>query len=184
MKSFKIFTETKNSFEGQLPDEKTLFVIRMHWFVLVRQGIIFALAIIPVLLMIFFAGYSYEGDLANFILFLSSLFFLFWWYGVFYMISMYYLNTWIITNHRLIESEQLGFFRRDYTELYLSKIQDISIEVEGFFETMFSFGMLEVQSAGAKNKFKMLNIENPLEIKEVVMKAYNDFVRTHPKGVE
>ena len=33
--NLSIFPKTKNSFEGQLPDEKTVTVVRMHWFVLI-----------------------------------------------------------------------------------------------------------------------------------------------------
>src|SRR3989338_7607257 len=184
MKNFRIFTKTKNSFEGQLPDEKTLKVVRMHWFTLVRQGVFMFFAFIPILVMIFTAGYSLEGDLQKFFLFLSSMLFLYWWYWVFYMATMYYLNIWIITDHRLIESEQLGFFRRNYTELNISKIQDVSVDVEGMFETFLNIGNLEVQSAAAEKKFKMINIPEPLEVKETIMKANNDYLRTHPQGVE
>src|SRR3989344_910734 len=164
MKNFRIFTKTKNSFEGQLPDEKTLKVVRMHWFTLVRQGVFMFFAFIPILVMIFTAGYSLEGDLQKFFLFLSSMLFLYWWYWVFYMATMYYLNIWIITDHRLIESEQLGMFRRNYTELNLTKIQDVSVNVEGFFETMLNIGTLEV--------------------KETITRAYNSYIRTHPGKVE
>jgi len=32
---FKIFTISKETFEGELPEEKTILVVRKHWFVLV-----------------------------------------------------------------------------------------------------------------------------------------------------
>lgn len=184
MQNFRIFSKTKNSFEGQLPDEKTLSIVRMHWFTLVRQGIFMFVTLLPILVLIFSAGYSFDGIIEKFILFVSSILFLFWWYWVFYMATIYYLNIWIITDHRLIESEQLGMFRRNYTEIYLSKIQDVSVKVEGFFETMLNFGYLEVQSAAAEKKFKMINIGDPLEIKETISHAYNSYVRTHKGNVE
>lgn len=142
------------------------------------------IAFIPILIMIFTAGYSFEGEIQKFFLFLSSLLFLYWWYWVFYMATMYYLNIWIITDHRLIESEQLGMFRRNYTEIYLSKIQDVSVKVEGFFETMLNFGFLEVQSAAAEKKFKMISVGEPLEVKEIITQAYNSYIRTHPGRTE
>ena len=37
-----------------------------------------------------------------------SIFYLFWWYGVFYAITMYLLFL-IVTDHRIIDSEQHGF---------------------------------------------------------------------------
>lgn len=184
MKNFRIFTKTKNSFEGQLPDEKTLKIVRMHWLTLAREGVFMFIAFVPILVMIFTAGYSFDGELQKFLLFLSSILFLFWWYWVFYMTTMYYLNIWIITDHRLIESEQLGMFRRNYTELSLTKIQDISVNVEGFFETMLNVGMVEVQSAAAEKKFKMVSIGDPLKVKETIIGASNAYIRMHPGKVE
>ena len=182
--NFSIFTQSRNSFEGQLPDEKTLFVIRMHWFAIAQEGIVLFLMVIPIIAALFWAELLVGGVVLKFVTVLASLLLLYWWYGVFFVASMYYLNTWIVTDHRLIESRQLGLFRRNYTEINLAKIQDISVAVEGFFETMLSFGMLEVQSAAAEKKFKMINISNPLVVKEGIMKAYNRFAKTHPGGFE
>ncbi|OGM04969.1 hypothetical protein A2715_00615 [Candidatus Woesebacteria bacterium RIFCSPHIGHO2_01_FULL_39_32] len=184
MKAFSIFTKSRYSFEGKFPDEKTIKVIRMHWFALVRQGLVALVSAIPIIITIFASGYSPEVEIQKFMLFLSGLLFLYWWFWVFYIAMMYYLNIWIITDHRLIESEQLGFFRRNYTELNISKIQDVSVDVEGMFETFLNIGNLEVQSAAAEKKFKMINIPEPLEVKETIMKANNDYLRTHPQGVE
>ncbi len=182
--NFSIFKKTQNSFEGQLPDEKTLKVIRMHWFALASEGLMLFFAILPLLGLLIAASYMPTTELSNFTLFLVSMPFLYWWYWLFFTATMYYLNVWIVTDHRIISSQQVGLFRRNVAELYLVKIQDVSVAVEGFFQTFLDFGDLEVQSAAAEKKFKLVSIENPIEIKELIMKAYNDYARTHPKGVE
>lgn len=182
--TFSIFSKSRNSFEGQLPDEKTLKVIRMHWFALVSEGLMLFFAVVPLLGLLVASSYMPTAELSNFTLFIVSMFFLYWWYWVFFTATMYYLNVWVITDHRVISSQQVGLFKRNVAELYLAKIQDVSVNVEGFFQTFLDFGDLEVQSAGAEKKFRLRSIQNPIEVKELIMKAYNDFHRTHPKGVE
>ncbi len=103
---------------------------------------------------------------------------------MFYSITMYLLDTWIITNHRVIDSEQHGFFDRTVSELSLLKIQDVSTEINGPIATWLKFGNLEIQTAGAREKFLFKQIPNPLLIKDQLMKAHNDFVAEHPEGIE
>lgn len=182
--NLSIFQKSKNSFEGQLPDEKTLRVIRMHWFALASEALMLLFAAIPLLGMLIASSYMPTQELSNFTLFIVAMFFLYWWYWLFFTATMYYLNVWIITDHRIISSQQISLFKRGVAELYLAKIQDISVNVEGIFQTFLDLGDLEVQSAAAEKKFKLTSIENPIEVKELIMKAYNDFARTHPKGTE
>ncbi len=174
MDIFKIFSKTKNSFEGEFRDERTIKVVRMHWFVLARELIIACFLLIPILLAAFFSSYLGGVIVQRFILLVLFLILLYWWGWVFYIATMYYLNTWIITNYRLIESQQIGFFRRNYTEMSINRVQDVSVEVVGMFETFLNFGNIEVQSAGAEQKFKMLSVPEPLEVKESIMKLVED----------
>lgn len=167
-----------------MPDEKTLRVIRMHWFTLASQGLVFLFSAVPLVGLIIAASFMPSVVLTNFTLFMVSTLFLYWWYWLFFTATMYYLNVWIVTNHRIISSQQIGLFRRNVAELYLAKIQDVSVGVEGFFPTFLDFGDLEIQTAATEKKIKLRNIGNPVEVKELIMRVYNDFIRTHPKGVE
>ena len=179
MNNFLIFQKTKNSFEGQLPDEKTLRVIRKHWFTLASEGLILLFALIPPLGLLIISTFITSVLVSKFLIFVTTVFFLYWWYWLFFVATMYYLNVWIITNHRIVSSQQSGLFRRNVAELYLVKTQDVSVKVEGFFQTFLDFGDLEVQSAAAEKKFKLVNVQKPVEIKELIMKSHNELLRSH-----
>ncbi len=180
--NLSIFSKTKNSFEGQLPDEKTITVVRMHWFVLITAFIIFSFMVVVLALSIFLAEYV-PGDLRTLIWFFISILFLYWWYWLFYTGTMYYLNVWIITNHRVIASRQKGLFKRELVELSIANIQDISVNIEGFMNTFLNFGEVEVQSAGAEKKFRMTAVPSPMDVKNSIIKAQNEFVHIHPDKI-
>lgn len=97
---------------------------------------------------------------------------------------MYLLDIWIVTDHRIIDSEQHGFFKRTVAELSLSKIQDISVEISGLIPTFLDYGNLEIQTAGTENKFMFKQIPHPNEVKDIIMNLHNEFLRIHKDGIE
>ena len=185
MKFLEIFTKTHNTFEGQRPYEHTVVLLHRHWYILVIKLIGYLLiALIPIVAYPFLFNLIIFDYFWNLYFVVVMGFYLIWWYSLFYMITMYLLDTWIITNHRVIDSEQHGFFNRTVAELSLAKIQDVSTKVNGSLATWLKFGELDIQTAGAKEKFSFKQIPNPLAVKDQLMRAHNDFVAEHPQGVE
>jgi uncharacterized membrane protein YdbT with pleckstrin-like domain len=169
---FSIFTSTKNTFEGQHEGEQVLAVIRMHWFYLIGRILVHVLSLIVIMFLAVYSGYFISSEqIGKLIFFMAFLYLLFWWFFVFYEATMYYLNTWIVTNERVISNRQKGLFRRTLAELNLGKIQDISVNVEGFFATILDFGEVEIQTAGAEKKFLLYIVPAPKDIKDKIMKA-------------
>lgn len=97
---------------------------------------------------------------------------------------MYLLDTWIITNHRVIDSEQHGFFNRTVAELSLAKIQDVSTDIQGPLATWLKYGNLDIQTAGTIDKFTFKQIPDPVAVKDMLMHAHNEYVAEHPNGIE
>ncbi|MEK7645786.1 MAG: PH domain-containing protein [Patescibacteria group bacterium] len=185
MKFLSVFTETHNTFEGQRPYEHTIVLLHRHWFVLaIKLAGYLLIALIPIVVysgLLNFAGFVYFQGL--YLVFTTG-FYLIWWYSLFYVITMYLLDTWIITNHRVIDSEQHGFFNRTVAELSLAKIQDVSTRIEGPLATWLKFGYLDVQTAGTSPKFSFKQIPNPLAVKDELMRAHNEYIAEHPEGIE
>lgn len=178
MSWFSFLTETQNTFEGKKDYEVVLLLLRRHWFVLAIKFVgFFLIGLLPVVAYIFLP----HGD----IFWLSvTIFYIFWWYGLFYQITMYLLDIWIVTDHRVIDSEQHGFFKRTTAEIHLAKIQDISVTITGVIPTFLDFGNLEVQSAGATEKFFFQQIPHPNRVRDIIMEAHNKFIETHPNDIE
>ena len=185
MKFLSVFTKTHNTFEGQRPYEQVIVLLNRHWFVLAVKLVGYLLiALIPIVVdsgLLNFAGFvGFQG----LYLVLTAGFYLIWWYSLFYTITMYLLDTWIITNHRVIDSEQHGFFNRTVAELSLAKIQDVSTKVDGLLATWLKFGDLDIQTAGTSPKFSFKQIPNPLLVKDQLMRAHNEYIAEHPEGIE
>lgn len=171
MKKFlSIFFESTNSFEGKENGEDVILLLRRHVFIIYTHlGFIALPIIIPIILGALFFSSLQTYNLVTLFLFVSCIFYVILWFMAFYVLTMYTLDVWIITNKRIIDSNQEGLFNRIVSELYFSRVQDISVKTNGVVQTMLKFGNVEVQTAGKENKFIFLQIPNPDKVKEIIM---------------
>ena len=98
---------------------------------------------------------------------------LFGWVAFFKRWTDYFLDVLIITDKRVIDIEQRGFFHRDVATISLEKIQDISVNVSGVLATFLDFGTLKIQSAGEAPEFVIRDIPEPNEIKSLIYDLHN-----------
>jgi uncharacterized membrane protein YdbT with pleckstrin-like domain len=77
---------------------------------------------------------------------------------------VYHRNALIFTSIHLIQSEQIGLFNHRLSQVNFSRVQDVSGNKVGFWQSMFNFGDVEVQSAGEQEKFIFRNVAGPLEV--------------------
>jgi len=185
MRLFELFTKTSFSFDTKRPDEKVLGILYRYWIVLVLQlSAFFILLLLPFAVKIAFSRYIYEFGLNDLYNLVAAVYLLIWWLGLFYNVTMYLLDIWIITDHRIIDNRQYGFFNHFVSELSLPKIQDISIEIRGVLPTFLDFGDIEIQTAGTELKFIFKQIHHPDKIKETITRAHNEYKITHPGDLE
>src|ERR1700712_972438 len=129
-----------SDFEGQREGEELLFIFRRHP-IAMRKG--FWLLLIPFTisaLPVFIWSTTLEVYWSPVIgfgigLILFSYHFLMWYYTVY-----------IVTDQRLRQVTQKGFFGKDVVELGLSKIQSISYNVPGLSGELFGFGTIVIQT--------------------------------------
>lgn len=127
-------------FEGQRPDEKVLFVFRRH-IIAMRKG--FYSLLIP-LLVTSIPPLIWSSNLELFLLPVFG-------FGLglvlfFYHFIMWYFTIFIVTDQRIRQITQKGFFGKDVVELKLSKIQNISYNIPGFSGEIFHFGTIVIQT--------------------------------------
>lgn len=171
IKSFlDLFRDSNDSFEGQEKGETVLLLLRRHVFVLYAQLFFFGVAsLVPLIIGKVFDNFIVANDLVMFSIFLSTIWYMLAWIMMFYSLTMYSLNVVIITNYRIIDASQKGFFDRKVSELHLAKVQDISVHTRGIIETMLRFGTVEVQTASEERQFIFDQIPNPEKVKDVIM---------------
>lgn len=146
-------SERQVAFNGQREGEEVLFVFRRHM-IAMRKGfymllIPFAVSAIPPLI--------WQDKLELFLLPLGGL-------GLGLLLFSYYFLMWrytyyIVTDQRIRQVTQKGFFGTDVVELSLSKIQNISYNIPGFFGEAFHFGTLVIQTY--VGDLVIRNVEDP-----------------------
>jgi uncharacterized membrane protein YdbT with pleckstrin-like domain len=172
----------ENQIPSRQPGEKLILFLRRHWIILVSRWFIFAgLALIPLGFYAFIL-YNYSWILEdNFfyplLLLLASSYYLFIMLFFFNAFIDYYLDVWIVTDQRIINIEQRGMFNREIAEHDLDKIQDVSGVQKGFFQTLFSYGDVHVQTAGEIQRFIFRQVDNPFD----VVRKINKLIQSHEK---
>ena len=168
MALFDFITQTSYSFEGKKDDEEVVLFLHRHWFTIINKVIaVFLISLLPLLLVLVLG--QYIVPYLSVFIFLWSAYILFLWFALFYIITMYVLNFWIVTNERIVDSEQIGFFNRKVAELSLYVIQDVSTTLQGFIPTALNFGSVIIQSAGRENHFFFDQVPKPQDVKDTIM---------------
>jgi len=167
-----IFRDSPNSFEGQKENEKVLLLLRPHFFTIaIRVGFLGLMCLVPVIVGLIFLQYFTAASWLNVFFFLSSVWYLGLWLAIFYALTIYTLNTVIITDSRIIDSDQYGLFDRKISELHSHRIQDVSIHTNGLIETFLQFGDVTVQTAASEKQFVFHQVPRPDIVKDVIMQV-------------
>jgi len=132
--------QPKRDFADQFEDEEVIFLFRKHP-VVMRKGLVISmlailLGTVPALIkpeMSYFYGGLAGGLVLAFLLFMPS--WIMWYYSVF-----------ILTNQRLIQITQKGFFNKSVVDLGLSKIQSTNYEIKCIQATLLGFGTIMIQT--------------------------------------
>ncbi|MCX6812329.1 MAG: PH domain-containing protein [Candidatus Berkelbacteria bacterium] len=155
-------SDSSFTFRGQRPNERVENVIRRHpivfcWPLLKAT---FALAIIAVVFVYF--------SLGTFFYLVALVGGLYIFAEVFKIIFIYSNSFCLITNQRLINIDQKGFFNRDISETDFFKIQDVTNKTSGFFGTTLNYGIITVQTAGTQNQLVIKTIPDPYQIQQEI----------------
>jgi hypothetical protein len=163
------------------PDEEVLKIVRKHWFILVSELIGIAIfALTPII--IFFIGTSLPQFLgANIIhteayaagiTFAAASWLLLSTLSGFVVWTHYYLDLWVITDRRIIVTEQIHFFNRSVAIFRLERLQDIEFSINGLVQTFFNYGTLNAQTAGHNEaNFSSPGMPDPDDLQATIQKA-------------
>lgn len=161
--------EVEKAFDGQRDGEEVIEVFRRH-IIAMRKGfygllIPFALSAIPPLI--------WQSSLELFLLpigglLLGSVIF-------FYHFIIWRYTVFVLTNQRLRQITQKGFFGTDVVELKLSKIHNISYNIPGFSGEIFGFGTIVIQTY--VGDLTINNVEHPEKIYNLLQDAVEEAER-------
>jgi hypothetical protein len=156
------------SFDGQRENENLLFIFRRHM-ISMRKGfyllvVPFAITTIPPLI--------WQNDINLYVLPLIG--FVFGMLLFTYHFILWYYSIYIVTDQRIRQVTQGGFFKKDVIDLKLSKIQSISYNIPGFSGDIFHFGTIIIHTY--VGDLVIHHVEHPVKIYNKLQSVMNDAV--------
>lgn len=127
-------------FADQFDDEEVLFVFRKHPVVMRKRLIFGMLGILAGSLVVFWQP-TYTAFLLGI---LGGAVF-----GALLMLPSWitwYFSVFIVTDQRLIQVTQKGFFHKSVIDMGLNQIQMVNYQVSGLQETLLGFGTIMMQT--------------------------------------
>lgn len=77
-------------------------------------------------------------------------------------------NVLVVTNQRVIDIDQHGFFERNVAEAGYEKIQDVRYTIRGLWPTLFRFGTIVVQTAGETTNIELQAVQHPVDVQRLI----------------
>lgn len=166
-------------------DEKIVLKVHRHILVLFfRSAFLMLFIILPPLLFWLGgqAGVIGTNELALFLSIYSAVLLIGW--IIFFIIwTDYYLDVMIVTDKRLVDIEQRGFFKREVSTVRLESIEDITINVSGVVATFLNYGTLKIQTAAENREFIIHDVPNPNQVKSIIYELQNKQIEL-PRSVK
>jgi uncharacterized membrane protein YdbT with pleckstrin-like domain len=115
------------------------------------------------------------GTLLKIALGIPLIVFIYWFY---HWIGWYY-SVFIVTDQRLIDIRQKGFFNREVKEVGFDKIQSINYHIKGIQAAILKFGDITVQAY--TSNWVLKSIPHPEEVHSQMMQVAHTIVSTPPQ---
>jgi uncharacterized membrane protein YdbT with pleckstrin-like domain len=161
-----------------LENEKVLAEVKRHpFYFYVRIMGLVIVSFIPWFLYSLIFNIILQIDSINtlsFFVFSYSLFLIFIWLIIFIFWTDYFVDSWIITDSRVIDFELKGLFHKDVASVRLENIQDVKVNVIGIVEHWLKIGDIHLQTAGANKEFVIRGVCQPDEMKAKIFEAIHN----------
>lgn len=174
----KIWGKTKNPlasflavppkirFETQDPEEKIILLLRKHW--ITNVGWLTAAAILLVAPLALNAYPLLNFMPARFQLFTVILWYLFIIIFILEQFLTWFFNVYIVTDERIIDIDFYNLLYKQITEAKIDKVQDITMRMGGAIRTLFNFGDVLIQTAGAQPNLDFSAVPKPEQVVRVL----------------
>lgn len=158
------------SFSTQQEDEEIILLIRRD-FITNVPWIAGALGLIAIPFLVapfydfLFPFLSLSNTTLSYILFF---YFLIIFGFIILKFSLWYFHVSFVTNLRIVDVDVHGILIRDTTETRLELVEDISHKQHGFIPSLFDYGFVHIQTAGALQNIEFDKAPQPARIAEII----------------
>jgi hypothetical protein len=81
------------------------------------------------------------------------------------------LNVCLVTDKRVMIIKYHSLFNKKVSESPLLNILNVSFTTKGFWQTLFKFGSVDIQTQGLAEPLTFKNVANPSKIKDSLWSA-------------
>ncbi len=147
--------------------ETVSMVLRRHWVHLYPRLALLVLAAVapPIGLWV---GADAIGDPSGAVrivlLAVMTIWAAYWLTTTYLLWYRYEHDVWIVTDQRLVDSLKRHWFHHQMSSVDLADIEDVSVERDGVFRTMFDYGDVQVQTAAQRANFVLSAIPHPSDV--------------------
>ncbi len=161
-----IWSQEDYHFYGQRPHEQVMLVRHQHIIILLPVIVICLVS----LLIPFVALRFLHGTIGNYILIIYLVVVC---YYLFHHVYAYRQSVSILSNERIVNVIQKGFFHSKITEAELNRIQDVATDIKGVLQTAFGFGDVTIRTA-SESVLVLKNIGTPYDVQQAIVRALKD----------
>lgn len=164
-----------SKYPGQPRDEITQRVIYKHFMSIIP--IIFAMVLVIFVIVgvvIFYNGNQYYFDQFMSQTIVSLIGFLLLGFNILLVLGTIWIwrrNKIIVTDHHIVDIDQIGLFNRTVSTLRLDEIQDISAKINGPMQNIFKYGTIIIQTAGERENFVFDFVPYPYELERYILES-------------
>lgn len=83
-------------------------------------------------------------------------------------------DVFIVTDRRIIDVDQRGFFHRTVSEAGYEAMQDVRFAVSGLWQTVFRYGSVNVQTAGAQATIEATAVRDPQAVQDLIIRLQKE----------
>lgn len=143
--------------------EEVLNVVRVS---LLPKLWVFALATIWTALPFFFLFPLWRQGIWGIVVFLI-------WFvsGIVILSRLYFMwkrTVFVVTDMRIVDYDQRGFFHRVVTEARFEQIDEVSVQVNGIVATLFRYGALRLKLRGAAADIEIEQVKRPEQLADLI----------------
>lgn len=160
---------TDVSFNGQDHEESVILLVRKHPIVFFPHFLLFLLLLITPIVFTRVIDSLLEGS--NFGLSAGSSL-LFVLLAVTLAVDIYfkwYYTVNIITDQRIVDVDFNNVLYHKFAEAQLEKIEDVTHKPVGIFSSIFDYGNVYIQTAGAQREFVFDNVPRPRDVQDTLL---------------
>ena len=156
------------------PDERVIAIHRHYgWTYAGAVALAFILIVLPFFLLTPLFSRGIIGTIIFVVLLVIAV-----WYGL-RQALLWHFNIFVVTDRRVVDIEQRGYFDRTVSEVMYPKIQDVSYRIKGIFPTLCHYGAVTIQTIGNAANLELTRIKNHEQLVDLLNELRQSSVPSH-----